>query len=312
MKINYIAFDSFGVKSMCTLVKTNDVTVTLDPGLAWETDSFPLPLVRKAALDAKYMNAIKKACRLSDVIIITHYHYDHHLPGEISLYKDKVLLIKDPENNINKSQKHRSKEFLKSINNKPKKIEIADGNIFKFGKTKIKFSKALWHGMKGTALGFVVMVVINDGKEKLLFTSDLNGIYINKYVNLIAKEKPNYIIFDGAPSYLLGYIMSFGNLEKCVKNTIKLLEKTNAKLYIMDHHLLRDYRYKELYYEAFKKAKQLNKKLITAAEAIGKKPMVIEGYERYGPTRWKEWQKMTWKRFREIEKHAKSVAKNKK
>ncbi len=312
MKLSYIAFDSFGVKSMCTLVKTEDVTITLDPGLAWETGSFPLPSVKKADLDSRYLKEIKKACKKSDIIIITHYHYDHHIPDYISLYKNKILLIKDPKKNINKSQKHRSKEFLKIINNKPRITKIADGKLFKFGKTKIKFSKALWHGMKGTSLGFVIMVAIDDGKERLVFTSDLNGIYISNYVNLIAKQKPNYIIFDGAPTYLLGYIMSFRNLEKCVKNTIKLLEKTNAKLYIIDHHLLRDYRYKELYYEAFKKAKQLNKKLITAAEAVNKKPMVIKAYERYGATKWKNWQRMTWEKFKEVEKHAKTIAKNKK
>lgn len=308
MQIEYIAFDSFGVKSMCTLVKTKDVTITLDPGIAQETNSFPLPADEKDALDTKYRQAIKRACQKSDIIIITHYHYDH-FTTDISLYENKILLIKDSKRNINKSQRRRSREFLKILGNKPRQIEFADGKTFMFGKTKIKFSKDLWHGIEGTGLGFVVMVMIDDGKERLLFTADLNGIYISKYVDLIAKEKPDYVILDGAATYLLGYIVSFRNLKKCIRNTIKLLEKTNAKLYIIDHHLLRDYRYKEIYYEAFKRAKELNKKLMTAAEAIGRKPMVIEGYEKNGPTRWKEWKKMTFKELDRIIKGARKKIK---
>jgi len=43
MKINFVAFDSLGVKSSCVQVKTKDITITIDPGIADEVDSFPLP-----------------------------------------------------------------------------------------------------------------------------------------------------------------------------------------------------------------------------------------------------------------------------
>jgi len=305
MEIKYIAFDSFGIKSSCFQVKTADCTITVDPGIASETNSFPLTMSEKSILDEKYYRAISKAIHSSNIIIFTHYHWDHVDPNP-KLYKNKLLLVKDPKKHINRSQKERSAELLPKIK---AEIRIADAQKFRFGKTEIRFSKALWHGKINTGLGYVVMVTIDDKKERLLYTSDLNGIYISKYVNLIAKEKPNYIIFDGAPTYLLGYIMSFENLKKCIKNTIKLLEKTSAKLYIIDHHLLRDYRYKELYYEAFQKAKKLKKKLITAAEVIGKKPKVIEGYQKNGPTRWKEWETLTFKKLDKIIKHAKAIAK---
>jgi len=305
MKIKYVAFDSFGVKSMCTFVRTNDISITIDPGIAWETSSFPLPFFKKEELDFKYSNEIKRACRNSDVIVITHYHYDHFSPNNPFLYKDKLLLLKDPNKDLNKSQRHRGNDFLMSIKNKVKKLEIADNRCFVFGKTKIRFSSPVWHGAKNTGLGFVLMVVIDDGKEKLLFTSDLNGIYTEEYVDLISNEKPDYIIFDGAPTYLLGYVMSFKNLELCVRNTIRLLENTASRLYVIDHHLLRDYRYKELYYEVFKRARELGKKLLTAAEAVGKEPAVIEAYKKYGPTKWKEWERMTWARFRKIKKKIK-------
>jgi len=310
MKISFIAFDSFGVKSSCTLVKTKDVVICIDPGIAVETVSFPLPWSEKLRLRMKYEKEIKNAVKKSDVVIITHYHYDHYMP-EGNLYKDKALLIKDPEKNINQSQRERSSHFLGLVENKAKDIEIADRKKFQFGDTTVEFSKPLWHGMRATKLGKVLMVTIDDGKNKLLFSSDIDGPYIENYSDLIIKKDPEVIILDGAPTYLLGFIMSFKNLKRAIKNTIKILEKTNAKLYILDHHLLRDYRYKELYYEVYEKARDANKRVCSAAEFIGKRPSVLDGYKEYGPTRWKEWEKLTTNKLNEIIRHAKKVGESK-
>ena len=309
MKIEFVAFDSFGVKSMCTMVSTKDCSIVIDPGIAWEEESFPLSYKERVLLDLKYRRAIKKACRQSNVIVITHYHYDHHIP-EGGMYKGKVLLIKDPKRNINKSQRERAAYLLDLIGNKAD-IRIADANEFRFGKTKVCFSKALWHGTVGTKLGKVVMCCIDDGRERLLFTSDLDGPYIKKYVELIADYDPDYLIIDGFPSYLLGFIASFANLKKVLKNTIDILKKTECKWYIIDHHLLRDYRYREIYYEVYRYAKESGKKVLTAAEMLGRKPKVIEGYEKHGPTRWKNWQRFDWSYLNRVIKRAKGKAQKK-
>ena len=309
MEIEFVAFDSFGVKSMCTRVVTKDCSVVIDPGIAWEEESFPLSYGERVYLDLKYTRAIKNACKKSDVIVITHYHYDHHIP-EAGLYKRKVVLLKDPNKNINRSQKERARYLLGLIGDKAD-VRIADGKEFRFGKTKIVFSEALWHGPVGTKLGKVVMCCVDDGKERLLFTSDLDGPYIRRYVDLIVSFKPDYLIIDGFPSYLLGFIASFANLRKVLKNTIDILKKTKCKWYIIDHHLLRDYRYREIYYEVYRYAKESGKKVLSAAEMLGKKPKVIEGYEKYGPTRWKNWQDFDWRYLDRVIKRAKRVAKAK-
>ena len=310
MKINFIAFDSFGVKSSCTQVQTPDVTITIDPGIADEVDSFPLPRRERYGLVAKYDERIRKACSQSNVVAITHYHYDHYLVDKDKrLYGNKILLLKHPEQKINHSQKQRAKEFLEKITGLPKRIEFADGKQFKFGKTIVRFSKPLWHGPKGTNLGYVIMVSVQHGKEKLLYTSDLNGVYLPEQASLIIKEKPAFLILDGAPSYLLGYIMSFRNLKKCLQNTIKILEKTRCKWYVIDHHLLRDYRYPELYYEVFKKAKKLRKRVCTAAEMLGKKPAVLAAYKKNGSTRWVEWKDFSFPELNKLIAGAKKKAK---
>lgn len=310
MKINFIAFDSFGVKSSCTQVLTPDVTITIDPGIADEVDSFPLPRRQRYDLVGKYDEKIRKACRQSSIIVITHYHFDHYIcERSKGMYGNKVLLLKHPEKKINHSQKARARQFLATIEGLPKRIEFADAREFNFGKTRIKFSLPLWHGPKGTNLGYVIMVSVQHGREKLLYTSDLNGVYLRGQANLVIKEKPTYLILDGFPSYLLGYIASFANFKKALQNAIKIIENTKCKWYVIDHHLLRDYRYPELYYEVFKKAKKLRKRICTAAEMLGKKPAVLVAYGKNGPTRWVEWKDFSFPELNKLIKGAKKKAK---
>ncbi len=309
MEIEYIAFDSFGIKSSCIRVVSEGISIVVDPGIATETDSFPLPFAERVLLKQKYFLKIKKACKKSDVVIITHYHWDHVVP-KASLYKNKILLIKDPKMNINKSQRERAQGFLKMVKPVAKEIKIADNREFKFGETKINFSKPLWHGRIGTKLGKVLMVTIIDKEKRVVFTSDIDGPYIPKYTDLIIKEKPDILIIDAFPSYLLGFIASFENLKRAIKNTIKILENTNASLYLIEHHLLRDYRYKEVYYEVYKKARELGKNVMTAAELAGKKPAVLAGYKKYGPTRWKTWKRFSFEEMNKKIKHAKKVARD--
>jgi predicted metallo-beta-lactamase superfamily hydrolase len=291
MDIKYIAFDSFGVKSSCILVKTPDVTICVDPGIAEQTKSFPLPLDERLALEDEYRHKIGEACSKADVITVSHYHYDHHQLIE-EWYKDKIILIKDPINYINKSQKGRAEQFYHLIKDIAKEIKIADNNKFVFGDTKIEFSIPLWHGKENTSLGYVLMATITTEKNKILHSSDIMGPYIEEYSELIIKEKPNLLILDGAPTYLLGYIQSYYNFCRCILNLRRIIKSKKIPKIILDHHCLRDYRYKDLYHLAFQSAKENNITLHTAAEEIGKKPAALVGFEKNGPSKWKKWDKL--------------------
>jgi predicted metallo-beta-lactamase superfamily hydrolase len=291
---------------MCTSVKTGDCKITIDPGIAVETASFPLPTHVKAELYEKYEEEIKRSAEKSDVIVITHYHYDHHmLERSKRLYGGKTLFIKDPKNFINNSQKKRACLFLQTIRGVPREIKIADGESFKIGGTKLKFSKPLWHGVQGTSLGYVIMVEVAYGGEKLLYTSDVDGPTLEEPVNLIVESQPDFLILDGPPTYLLGYIMAYYNLAKSIINICKILKNSETtRLIVLDHHLTRDYRYPDLMHMVYEKAKQLNKKICTAAELQGRKAEVLNGYSKYGPTKWREWRKFTREDAEEVLKKA--------
>ncbi|MDJ0269352.1 MAG: MBL fold metallo-hydrolase [Aigarchaeota archaeon] len=262
MKIDYIAFDSFGVKSSCVKVETGDATITIDPGIAWEVDSFSLTEREKAALDRRYTAEIKRACGESDIIALTHHHYDHHIP-ERSLYVGKRLFVKDLRRWINASQRGRAYELLEGLD---AKIEVADNKTFRIGGTKIWFSKPLWHGVKGTSLGHVVMVGIDDGGTRILHTSDIDGPILEEPIKLIQRYNPDILIIDGPPTYILGYMHSYYNLARSVINLCRIIESIDAELIILDHHPLRDYRYRVLLYEAYRHAERYGKTMETAAE----------------------------------------------
>lgn len=280
MNINYIAHDSFGVKSLCTKVHTDQV-ITIDPGISAEAKGFPLPEEIKQKLYEDYKEKIKEATKESNIVIITHYHYDHHtLERDKRLYGNKILLIKDPQNYINKSQTKRADLFLKETKGLPKDVIIADGRSFKFGDTELNFTEPMWHGKEGTPLGYIIGVTIKYKKEKLLFASDVCGPVLKTQTDWIIAQNADISIIDGPPSYILGFMFSYENFNKSIVNLKKIIEKARGKI-ILDHHLMRDYKYPELLSSVYETAKKDKKVVLSAAEDMGEEPMVLSAYKKY-------------------------------
>ena len=78
MKILPIAFDSLGVRSMATYVETSDDRIFIDPGVSVSPDRFSLP-PHRIELDRhrEMWQSITRWVDMSDVVVITHYHFDH-------------------------------------------------------------------------------------------------------------------------------------------------------------------------------------------------------------------------------------------
>jgi len=184
---------------MATYVETKDVNILIDPGVALAPRRFGLPPhpVELEKLEEDWKRIVYYAER-SDVIIVTHYHYDHHNPKRYTdvIYKDKVVLLKDPMENINYNQSRRGLYFIKQIENYADRIEIADSKEFKFEDTVIKFSKPVPHGIN-TKLGYVLEVYVYDGKHSFLFTSDVEGPPLKEQVEFMYEMNPNVIYIDG-------------------------------------------------------------------------------------------------------------------
>ncbi|UCG68856.1 MAG: hypothetical protein JSV09_13850 [Thermoplasmata archaeon] len=284
MKIIPLAGDSMGTRSMATFIETETCKVVIDPGVALGPYRYglePHPLEEQRM--ALHWENIKSHVKKADVLIVTHYHYDHHDPEEPAIYKNKILLTKHPKKKINKSQKKRAAFFLQQLGELPKEIEYSDGNEFKFGSTTIRFSKAVPHGTN-TKLGYVTEVSIDDGKEKFVYTSDVEGPSLKEQIKFIFDENPEVIFCDGPLSYMLGFRFSKKSLEESVKNIIKIVKETDVKEFVLDHHLLRDLDWKERIEKAHKLAKKKKVRIMTLADFAGEKNDILEARrkELYG------------------------------
>lgn len=257
---------------MATFISTPDANIFIDPSASLAPIRYGLPphdiewraLYRFAKLIGDYL-------RSSDVVIITHYHYDHHDPGKlipVELYASKDVLVKDPNNNINFSQRIRASKFLKAIKEVGARTQVADGRAFNFGKTSITMSQPQQHG-NTSRLGYVLMVLLKYGGASVGFTSDVEGL-LNEYsINFFRGAE--VVIVDGPPTYLVGSAYS----EEDIANALRGLSNLSLSVgkVVVDHHLLRDLNYKE-FLERVRRSS--GAQLMTAADFIGVEPNLLE------------------------------------
>ncbi len=274
-----LAFDSLGVRSQSTFIQTDDLNIHIDPAVALAPRRFGLP-PHRVEVERLYelASAVEEYLRDSDVVIITHYHYDHHDPGRvisIENYRGKTVILKDPHERINVSQRIRASRFIKRISNYARKVEIGDSREYVFGKTKISFSKPVPHGVDDK-LGYVIEVLIDDGEKSVLYTSDVEGPVLKEQVDFILKHKPDLLIVDGPLTYMLGYRFSMEDLNASIRYLKNIINVMTGKVVLLDHHVLRDRDYREKLSEVYSYAKAKKVSVISAAEFLGKQVDVLE------------------------------------
>lgn len=265
MNVTPLAFDSMGVRSMCTVVE-DDITILIDPGVSLAPQRFGLPphnleleqLMRKRELIQKYAEK-------TDIITISHWHNDHHTPfmqglynsvtpeTARALYKGKTVLGKGLRK-LNYMQKKRARSFLDH-----QKIDFCDGKSYTYENVVITFSRPVNHGL--SAKIFVVMVSI-EGEKKVVHASDVQGF---SGLDFIKKENPDILIMSGPPAYLL----TPEDIERSESNILDTLDYCGQC--ILDHHHVRDTSFKEVFREIWKSSK-----VKTAAEYTGKCNQLLE------------------------------------
>ena len=335
-------FDSMGAKSSCILVET-DVKIVIDPGIAIMHPSFPASKAKKLYWKEKGKREIKRACKVADIIIISHYHHDHYIRDDLGIYANKILLVKNPNEYINESQRKRAETFFTNLfdrfevkkawkgrkkrkyPNPMKNLQLAlnknfgeynerrkellekgmkwfekraerwqqykeipeskldgieirypEGKTFRFGKTLLKFTLPLFHGIEFSRVGWIFATVVEYERKKLIHTSDVNGPIIEDYAEWIIKENPEILILDGPATYMLGYMLNKINLNRAIENVIRIMKECSIDIIIYDHHLPRERKFIEHTQQVWKYARKNNIRLLTAAEYKGIKPVVLE------------------------------------
>jgi hypothetical protein len=75
---------------------------------------------------------------------------------------------------------------------------------------------------------------------------------------------------------MIPYTLNLINLRRCIENICEIISQTKTGLIILDHHLPRDRLYRKRLGKVYIEAKKTEKKVLTAAEYLGKKPKVLE------------------------------------
>ncbi|MEM1566437.1 MAG: MBL fold metallo-hydrolase [Candidatus Bathyarchaeia archaeon] len=293
LRVVPLAAESLGVRSMCTFVETPDLRILLDAGVSLCPNRFglpPHPLEFEAIIEAR--RRIAEAADKADVVTLSHYHFDHHTPSyedwlcnwtaenetAKQIYQGKIVLMKNPKEWINFSQRRRGWVFQKTGGRYAKKLEIADGRAFIFGKTTIKFSEPVPHGPEDSVLGWVLMTAIEFKGEKFLFAPDVQGPISVKTLEKIVAEKPKLAMIGGPPSYLAGFRVNEEEFQFGLENLEKLVEIVPCT--ILEHHLLRDEAWREKAYMVFEKANRVGHRVLTAAEFLGLENSFLEAARR--------------------------------
>jgi len=288
IKVSPIAFESLGVRSMCTYVETPDVRILLDAGVSLGPNRYgfpPHPSEYKALKERRSL--MLEIAEKASVVTISHYHFDHHTPSYTDwafnycsaetakkIYGGKIVFAKSYRSKINPSQRHRGWMFAKTGGKHAGKLEYADGRSFVFGATVLRFSAPVSHGHEGSELGWVLMAVIERGDERILFAPDVQGPMHEGTLEAIVAEEPQLAIIGGPPLYLAEFSESPEQIGLAMRNLGEIVRRIPTT--ILDHHILRDEKWKEAAQSVFDAASSVGHKVVTAAEYIGKENILLE------------------------------------
>lgn len=293
IRIVPLAAESLGVRSMCTYVETPDVKILLDAGVSLCPNRFGLPPHPEEFKTIDFCRRkIAEAAEKVEVITLSHYHFDHHTPSyedwlcnwteatetARQIYEGKTVLMKNPKEKINYSQRRRGWMFQKTSGKYSEKLEIADEKTFIFGKTQVRFSETVFHGPENSALGWVLMTTIEFQGEKFMFAPDVQGPMCPHTLELIVREKPQLIMIGGPPLYLAGFRVNEEYIQAGLKNLGKIVEAVPYT--ILEHHILRDVDWREKAKDVFEIAYETGHKILTAAEFLGKKNSFLEALRK--------------------------------
>lgn len=284
MKIIPLASDSLGVRSMATLVLLKKENFLIDPSAALGPYRYGLPPSKqeKEMLELS-LKRIQKFSTLAKNIIITHYHFDHipHYSKKEYIKKvftKKQVFLKDYKT-MHLSGKQRGSLFENAIKEVVSNYEFVDGKRIE-NDYLIEFSEAVWHGDIGSKVGKVIMVYFEEKNDSFLFGSDAQNLADPKAKEWFIQKNPKIGLIDGYPTIFIGWRFSSKNFEKSKENIKEIIQKTQLKKLIIEHHLLRDINYKEKISDILKLAEEVGVKVLTSAEFLGLENFFLEAWRK--------------------------------
>jgi len=118
------------------------------------------------------------------------------------------------------------------------------------------------------------MTTIECGDEKVLFAPDVQGPMYDPTLKVILAKEPQLVIMGGPPIYLAGFKVRDEHIQKGTHNLESLVK--NVPTTILEHHVLREEKWKEFSKPVFDIASEMRHRVVTAAEFLGKENKLLE------------------------------------
>lgn len=293
IKIVPLAAESLGVRSMCTYIETRDVRILLDAGVSVCPNRFglpPHPLEFRAIAECR--RKIADAAQRAEIVTVSHYHYDHHTPSyedwlcnwtaetetAMQIYSGKVVLMKNPREHVNYSQRRRGWMFQRNCGEYAKTLDNADGKAFVYDDTCVRFSEPVFHGPEGSFLGWVLTTAIECQGEKFIFAPDVQGPMSSTTLDMLIKERPLAIMIGGPPLYLAGFKVDESQIKAGLKNLENIVMQ--IPITILDHHILRDEEWSMKSTSLLHQAYESGHTVLTSAGMLGLKENLLEAHRK--------------------------------
>ncbi len=301
MRFVPLAAESLGVRSMCSFVETPDVKILIDPGASLGPRFRLLPHPKEYHMLAETRSRMAVRADQANVITISHYHFDHATPTYTDylwnlssvavaeqLYRDKIVFAKDYRGKVNPSQRRRGWMLDGVIRKSVKSLEPADGRTVEIGDTVLRFSEPVSHGEKRSPLGWVLMLTVENGGERFMHASDVQGPTVTETAERIISEKPNLLYLGGPPTYLAEFQGLAAQMERAWDNLERIVLEVPEV--VIDHHLMRAGEWPQSFQRVIAACERAGNRIRTAAQFLGLGDELLESqrkrlYEKEPPSK---------------------------
>lgn len=269
MRVMPLAADSLGVRSMATYVEAGELRLLLDPGATLSPRRYGLaPTPEEEEALKRALDRIEGYARRATLITVSHYHGDHYRP-EPELYAGRRVWARDPRRMTDEHQAARGRSFWRALQGQCA-VEPAEGRVAEVGGVRVHVSPPLAHGLEGSGFGFVVAVTVDDG-TRFVHAADVQGPASAVATAYILRERPDLVYLSGPPTYLEARVGA-DVVRAGLANLLRLVNEAGCRV-IVDHHAVRDRRYRERLGPAFATGR-----VVTAAEFLGRRDEALEAY----------------------------------
>ncbi|NOR84129.1 MAG: hypothetical protein GQ526_11625 [Ardenticatenales bacterium] len=238
MRIEILAAESVGVRGLCCVVKAEDRSIVIDPGLALGYRRHGLlPHPAQVAVGENVRRRILAELEDATDVVMSHFHGDHIPLPDANPYQLKAQQVaplchavrfwaKGPEG-LSHNMLHRKKSLCTVLGRDLPNVEgQTDGPL--------AFSLPVPHGERNGRLGMVMMTRIESEDTVFVHASDIQ-LLDGEAVSLILAWRPDIVLVGGPPLYLKW--LSSKRRGAAWRNARQLARHVDTL--ILDHHLLR-------------------------------------------------------------------------